>query len=64
MKEVKLPIKFNPGLKKYESELPVRKANKPTTIKFSWIKFLLILLGITAIGVLFYILFIKGIISI
>ena len=49
-KELILPMKFNPGLMKYEPDLPVRKSG--IKIKFSWIKFLLILLGLVAIGAL------------
>ncbi len=51
-KETGLPMKFNEGLKKYEPELPVRESNKK--IKFNWLKFLLILLGIIAVGVVLY----------
>jgi len=29
-KEIKLPVKFNPGTQKYEPELPVRKKEKLT----------------------------------
>jgi hypothetical protein len=57
-KEIKLPMKFNPGLKKYEPELPLKKSDKKVMIKFNWIKFLLILLGIIAMGVLFYLLYV------
>jgi len=52
MRELKLPMKFNPGLKKYEPELPLRKSSK--RIKFNWIKFILILLGIIALGIILY----------
>lgn len=51
-----LPMKFNEGLKKYEPELPVKELNKQ--IKFSWLKFLLILLGIIAVGVVLYLILI------
>ena len=51
-KELKLPMKFNPGLNKYEPELPLKKSSKK--IKFNWIKFILTLLGIIAVGVVLY----------
>jgi len=31
-----LPMKFNPGLKKYEPELPLKKLNKEIQIKVDW----------------------------
>jgi len=52
-KIIELSMKFNPGLEKYEPELPTKKSDKP--IKFSWIKFLLIILIIVAVGILTYI---------
>jgi hypothetical protein len=52
-KIIELPMKFNPGLEKYEPELPTKKSDKP--INFSWIKFLLIILMIIAVGILTYI---------
>lgn len=55
-KELKLPMEFNPGLNKYEPELPLKKSNKK--IKFSWIKFVLILLGLIAFAVILYLILI------
>jgi hypothetical protein len=51
-KELKLPVKFNPGLKRYEPELTPVKSDRP--IKFSWLKLALILLGIIAFSLLIY----------
>lgn len=55
VKEIKLPMKFNAGLKKYEPELPVKKLSKK--IDFNWIKFILILLSIIAFGAILYFLY-------
>ena len=34
IKEIKLPMRFNPGLEKYEPVLPARKAGK--NFKYDW----------------------------
>lgn len=34
IKEIKLPMRFNPGLEKYELVLPARKAGK--NFKYDW----------------------------
>ena len=42
IKEIKLPVKFNPGTQKYEPILPLRKTNKKLEIKTNW-KWIIIL---------------------
>jgi len=46
LKELKLPMKFNPGTKKYEPSLPIVKKGKKVKLKDIWkiIIFLLILI--------------------
>jgi hypothetical protein len=51
-KQKELSMKFNPGLEKYEPELPAKKSSKK--IEFNWIKFILILLGMIAVSVVLY----------
>jgi len=36
IKEIKLPMKFNPGASKYEPILPARKADKKLEVPFNW----------------------------
>jgi len=35
IKEIKLPMKFNPGTQKYEPSLPLRKTGKEIKIKIA-----------------------------
>lgn len=55
MKEIKLPMKFNPGLKKYEPELLILKRAKNLKIKVEWIPIIMAIIAIT----IFIILMIK-----
>jgi len=48
VKEINLPMKFNPGLEKYEPVLPLRKVNKK--IKIEW--WVIIALMILALAIL------------
>ncbi len=36
IKEIELPMEFNPGLKKYEPVLPVRKTRKKLKVEADW----------------------------
>jgi hypothetical protein len=53
-KEIKLPMEFNPGLQKYEPKLSLKRSKKDINKDFNWILFILILLGIFALGILAY----------
>ena len=55
-REINLPMRFNPGMQKYEPDLLVKKSGKK--IEFNWTIFLLILLGIIVGGILLYFLLI------
>ncbi len=46
IKEIKLPMKFNPGFKKYEPELPVKKSNKKLKVKVDWRFIILVIISI------------------
>jgi len=46
-KEFKLPMKFNPGLQKYEPVLPIRKKGKPlkmNKVGLGWLILIIILI--------------------
>ncbi|GBE20102.1 MAG TPA: hypothetical protein ENG87_05200 [Candidatus Pacearchaeota archaeon] len=54
MKYIKPSMKFNPGLKKYEPELPLRKRGRKVQSKVDW-KWILIILGsLIIIGLMSY----------
>ena len=36
VKEIELPLEFNPGLKKYEPTLPTRKTRKKLKVGIDW----------------------------
>ncbi|MEK6859797.1 MAG: hypothetical protein AABX54_03205 [Nanoarchaeota archaeon] len=36
VEEISLPMRYNPGLGKYEPELPARKTRKKTELKIDW----------------------------
>jgi cytoskeletal protein RodZ len=48
--EIQLPMKFNPGLSKFEPELPLRKSRKKFKLKINWVLWLILLIGIFSIG--------------
>ena len=50
VKEIQLPMKYNPGLGKFEPELPLRKTRKKFKLKISWILFLILLIAILCFG--------------
>jgi len=50
-KQIKLPMKFNPGLKKYEPDLPVKKGPMKS-IKVDW--WWIILISISIILIIFF----------
>lgn len=52
MKEMKLPMKFNPGLEKYEPELPFLKKSKKLKVKVEWIPIVLAIIAIVAFIIL------------
>lgn len=54
IKEINLPMKFNPGTLKYEPKLPLRKTNEkiPLKNKLKWI-LILILIMILLVVLLF-----------
>lgn len=49
IKEIKLPMKFNPGLQKYEPTLPILKKGKKPKIKVDWSIIILLILAILAL---------------
>lgn len=52
LKEIKLPMKFNPGLDKFEPELQLRKGkiNKNVSIKRNYWAFWYIIISATILG--------------
>jgi hypothetical protein len=46
VKEIQLPMKYNPGLSKFEPELPLRKTRKKFKVKTNWIIILILLIAI------------------
>jgi hypothetical protein len=48
VKEIKLPMRFNPGMSKYEPILPARKADK--NIKFDWKGVIIVIIIALIIG--------------
>ena len=50
LKEIKLPMKFNPATAKFEPELPVRKTRKKFKLKMSWLLLLILLIAILSMG--------------
>lgn len=58
IKQINLPMKFNPGLSKFEPELPVRKTKNRLKAKRNWWAFwcIIILITILAIEILYFLL--------
>lgn len=57
IKEVKLPMKFNPGLQKYEPQLPFMKKSKKNvkvTTKGFWKELIIILVIIISLIIFLY----------
>ena len=55
IKEIKLPVKFNPGLQKYEPELPTRKTGEKTKVKIKWVELIFFIIGIIILMTIFFI---------
>jgi len=55
IKEVKLQMKFNPGLQKYEPTLPLRKIGEKTKVKINWAELIFFIIGITILMTIFFI---------
>ena len=55
IKEFKLPVKFNPGLQKFELELPTRKIGKKTKVKINWVGLIFLIIGVTILMIIFLI---------
>lgn len=53
-KEVKLQMKFNPGLQKYEPTLPLKKIGK-TKVKINWAELIFFIIGIIILMTIFFI---------
>ena len=51
IKSVELPVEFNPGLKKYEPVLPVRKTRKKFKAEFDWKWIIIILISIVILTI-------------
>jgi len=50
VKEIQLPMKYNPGLGKFEPELLVRKTRRKFKLKINWILLLILLIAILCFG--------------
>ncbi|MEK6830048.1 MAG: hypothetical protein AABY15_08075 [Nanoarchaeota archaeon] len=61
IKEIKVPMEFNPGLEKYEPVLPLRKAKNK--IKFEWGFLITLIIGALIILGLFLLALKYGLIS-
>jgi len=55
-KEISLPMKFNPGLQKFEPQLPLRKEKKKIRIKVKVSWFWILLLIFVLLFILFFLL--------
>ena len=56
IKNISLPMKFNPGLHKFEPDLPIKRKGKSIDIKLNWELVGIILGLIILFGFLFFIL--------
>ena len=50
LKEISLPMKYNPGLGKFEPELPLRNTGKKFKLKTNWILIVILLLALICFG--------------
>ena len=54
-KEVKLKMRFNPGLQKYEPELPLKKTKRKTKVKINWLELVPIIIGVILLMIILFI---------